>query len=112
MTRTRPPRFLLAPRYQHELPHCQPAREWEIGQTDVLNNLKFNNFCVADMSEAGYSLVGPGTLEFDLPDDFDPRGQQIASLVKQREKVQQEFAESVARINQAISELSAIEYTP
>jgi len=90
--------------------HCMPKLDWQVGQSDVVD-MKFTAFPFKDMSAAGYSLVGPGTLEFDLPDDFDPRGQQIAALVKQREKLQQELAESIKRINRTISELTVIEYT-
>jgi len=91
--------------------HCKPASIWNTGP-DVINGHMFLAGATSDMSEYGWSLVGPGTIEFDLPDDFDPRGKQIAALVKQREKVQQESAESVERINRTISELTAIEYTP
>jgi len=92
--------------------HYIPKLNWQVGQADVVDGMKFTAFPFKDMSAAGYSLVGPGTIEFDLPDNFDPRGQQIAAMVKQREKLQQEFAESVERINRTISELTAIEYTP
>lgn len=50
-------------------------------------------------------------IEVDVPDNYDPRAQQIAALEKQKQKVMADFQESVAEINERISNLQALEYT-
>lgn len=60
----------------------------------------------------GYVKVCPHTLSFDLPENFDPTAGFIAALEERRDEVTREFRESVARINEEISKLQAIEYTP
>jgi hypothetical protein len=46
-----------------------------------------------------------------VPDNYDPRAQQIAALEKQKQKVMADFQKSVAEINERISNLQALEYT-
>ena len=50
-------------------------------------------------------------IEFEVPDNFDPRAQQIAALEKQRQKVMAEYQKTVNEINDNISKLQALEYT-
>ena len=50
-------------------------------------------------------------IEIEVPDDFDPRAQQIAALEKQRQKVMAEYQKTVTEINDRISKLQALEYT-
>ena len=57
------------------------------------------------------TYVGEQEVEVEVPDNYDPRAQQIAALEKQRQEVMAEFQKSVAEINERISNLQALEYT-
>ena len=50
-------------------------------------------------------------IELDLPDHFDPRSSQIASLEKKKTMLMADFHKSVTEINDKISKLQALEYT-
>ena len=50
-------------------------------------------------------------IEVEVPDDFDPRAQQIAALEKQKQKVMADYHKTVTEINDRISKLQALEYT-
>lgn len=50
-------------------------------------------------------------IEIEVPDNYDPRAQQIAALEKQKQKVMADFQKSVDEINERISKLQALEYT-
>jgi hypothetical protein len=50
-------------------------------------------------------------IEVDVPDDYDPRAQQVAALEKKKQKVMAEFQKTVDGINDQISKLQALEYT-
>ena len=50
-------------------------------------------------------------VEIDVPEDYDPRAQQIAALEKQRQEAMADFQKSVDDINEKISKLQALEYT-
>ncbi|MGI4815872.1 MAG: hypothetical protein ACRYG5_09940 [Janthinobacterium lividum] len=65
-----------------------------------------------DMSDCGYVLVRPHTLEFDLPVEFNPIAAQVDALEKQKTKLGEEFAARVRQINEQISKLQCIEYAP
>lgn len=55
--------------------------------------------------------VGAQEMEIEVPDDFDPRAQQIAALQAQKDKAAADYHKSVMEINERISNLQAIEYT-
>jgi hypothetical protein len=57
------------------------------------------------------TFVGEQEIEVEVPDDYDPRAQQIAALEKQKQKVMADFQKTVNDINEKISKLQAIEYT-
>ncbi len=50
-------------------------------------------------------------IEVDVPDNYDPRAQQIAALEKHKQKVMADYQKSVNEINERISKLQALEYT-
>jgi len=50
-------------------------------------------------------------VEIDIPENYDPRAQQIAALEKQKQKAMADFQKSVDDINERISKLQALEYT-
>lgn len=50
-------------------------------------------------------------VEVEVPDNYDPRAQQIAALEKQRQKVMADYHKTVTEINDRISKLQALECT-
>ena len=64
------------------------------------------------MDDTDYrAFVCEQQVEIEVPDDFDPRTQQIAALERQKQKVTAEFQKAVTDINRRISELQAITHT-
>jgi hypothetical protein len=57
------------------------------------------------------TYVGAQEIEIEVPDNYDPRAQQIAALEKHKQKVMADFQRSVDGINEKISKLQALEYT-
>ena len=57
------------------------------------------------------TYVGEQEVEVEVPDNYDPRAQQIAALEKQKQQVMADFQKSVNEINDRISKLQALEYT-
>jgi hypothetical protein len=47
----------------------------------------------------------------EIPDNYDPRQQQIAALVASKQALMAEYQKSVTEINDRISKLQALEYT-
>jgi GH35 family endo-1,4-beta-xylanase len=47
-------------------------------------------------------------IEIEVPDDFDPRAQQIAALEKEKQKVMAAYQKTVTEINNRINNLKAI----
>jgi hypothetical protein len=52
--------------------------------------------------------VSEQEFEIEVPDDFDPRAQQIAALEKQKQKVMADYQKTVTEINNRINNLKAI----
>ena len=57
------------------------------------------------------TYIGSQEVELDVPEDYDPRAQQIAALEAKRTKAMADYQKSVTEINDHISKLQAIEYT-
>jgi hypothetical protein len=57
-------------------------------------------------------FVGTAEVTFDVPDNFDLRTEQVKVLKAKQEELQAKFSAAVMELNQQISELQAIEYTP
>jgi len=57
------------------------------------------------------AYVGEQEIQIEIPDDFDPRAQQIVALEKHKQKVMADYQKSVTDINSQISMLQALEYT-
>lgn len=74
------------------------------------DNFQFNTF--EDMSEHGYVLVHPWTIETETRHDFDPTSARIASLEKKRKQLQDKFIEENAKIAEEIKKLQAIGFNP
>ena len=56
------------------------------------------------------TYVGEQEVEVEVPDNYDPRPQQIASLQRQRNKAMADYQKTVDEINERISKLQALEY--
>lgn len=65
--------------------------------------------CKLDDSEHR-TYVGEQEVEVDVPDNYDPRTQQIEALEKYKRKVMADFQKSIDEINERISKLQAITY--
>jgi len=50
-------------------------------------------------------------IEIEVPDNYDPRAQQIAALEEKRQRVMAEYQKTVNEINDRISKLQAITYS-
>jgi len=66
--------------------------------------------CKFDDSE-DRSYVGERQVEIEVPDNYDPRAQQIAALEKKKQQVMADFQNTITEINALISNLQALEYT-
>jgi hypothetical protein len=71
----------------------------------------FELFSLKLSDSDGRTYVGPREVEVDVPEDYDPRAQQIAALEKQKQKVMADYQNTVTQINARISNLQALEYT-
>ena len=65
------------------------------------------SFKLDDSAERTY--VGEQEIEIDIPEDYDPRAQQVAALEKQKQKVMADYHKSVMEINERINKLLALE---
>lgn len=85
---------------------------WYTGKDFVDDTPKFALMITAasDYLPSDWVLVGPTEIEFDVPDNFDPRPAQIANLEAKRSEVMAEAQKSIDEINQRIQELRAISY--
>ena len=68
------------------------------------------HFYKYDMSEHGYVTVMPHEIDVEVPDDFDPRPQQVAALEAEKQKASAEFHARVTEIDRQIQSLLAIEH--
>ena len=68
------------------------------------------HFYKHDMSEHGYVTVMPHEIAVEVPDDFDPRPQQVAALEAEKQKARAEFHARVTEIDRQIQSLLAIEH--
>jgi hypothetical protein len=55
--------------------------------------------------------VGEQEVEVEVPDNYDPRAQQIAALEKQKQRVMADSQKTITEIDGKISNLQALEYT-
>jgi hypothetical protein len=63
-----------------------------------------------EMTGADYATVKTVEIEMDIPDDFDPRPQQIAALEGQRKKAMADHEALMNMIEGRIQSLRAIEH--
>ena len=65
------------------------------------------SFKLDDSAERTY--VSEQEIEIDIPDDYDPRAQQVAALEALKQKVMADYHKSVMEINDRINKLLALE---
>ena len=79
-------------------------------RSDAYGNDQRLTWAGCEMTQHGYITVMPHTVEFELPDDFDPRAQQVEMLKAEKQKAMADFQALVTSIDRKISELTALEY--
>jgi hypothetical protein len=57
------------------------------------------------------TYIGERQIEVEVPDNYDPRAQQIAALKKLKQKVMADSQKEMTEIDGKISKLQALEYT-
>ena len=57
----------------------------------------------------GRVMVQPHEFEIEVPDNFDPRPQQVQALEQEKQKARAEFAARITEIERQISELTCLE---
>ena len=72
--------------------------------------ISFQSYRPSDDSYFNTVVVRPHSIEVEVPDDFDPRSQQIDALKAQQQKATAAYHAMVTDIKRQISELEAIEY--
>jgi hypothetical protein len=90
--------------------HARPASDWDAGD-HIVDGQEITVWRFDDMTSQGYVMVTPVTVDFEFPEGWDPRAQQIDALRMQKEKLRREFSESVMKIDRQINQLLAIENT-
>jgi hypothetical protein len=72
---------------------------------------RFEVFSYEIKNNENHAYVGSQEIELNVPDNYDPRAQQIAALEAQKTKAMADYQKSVTEINERISKLQALEYT-
>jgi hypothetical protein len=62
--------------------------------------------------EADRIFIREIDLEVDIPDDFDPTPHQVKALEAQKREALLKYQQTVAEINETLSKLQAITYSP
>ena len=75
------------------------------------NKGEYNLFYVQLDDTDDRVYIGAQQVEIEVPDNFDPRAQQVAALEKKKQEVMAEFQNTITEINARISNLQALEYT-
>lgn len=90
--------------------HAKPAESFT-PPARCRDGMEFDFWLYENMN-APHVLVCPYELTFDIPEGWDPRPTHIKQLEEKKADLQREFTEAVMLINQQISRLQAIEFTP
>lgn len=72
---------------------------------------KYDIFSIKLDDSEHRAYIGEQEIEIDVPDNYDPRAQQIAVLEKKKQKIMADFTKTLTEINNHISKLQALEYT-
>lgn len=74
-------------------------------------NQEFDVWSFKPYSQDEYITLDCKEVEFDVPDDFDPRPAQIKALEKKQQEAAAAFHALTVEINRQIQELQALEMT-
>lgn len=74
---------------------------------DEPQKLQFFTFDATN-SGMGYTLVGPTSFEYELPDNWNPIAAEIAGLHAQQAAALSSYQSAVAKINERLSKLQAL----
>jgi hypothetical protein len=61
------------------------------------------------MEDYGFVTVMPFTIEFEVPDDFDPRQKMVEMLNAKKREVMAEFQKRLTEIDKQINKYTALE---
>jgi hypothetical protein len=64
-----------------------------------------------ELNDENRTHIGTREVEVDVPEDYDPRAQQIAFLQQRKKEVMADFQNTITEIDGKISNLQALEYT-
>jgi hypothetical protein len=82
--------------------HIHHAKwEWEDEAQYIVYSCKLDD-------SASIAYICEQEIEIEVPENYDPRAQQIAALEKQKQKVMADFTKTVTEINERINKLQAI----
>jgi hypothetical protein len=84
--------------------------DWAHGDYDQKWWPRWKEFKPSDSAERVF--IGEMSVEFDVPDDFDPIPKQVAALEAEKREALAEYQSKVASINERLSKLQAITYDP
>jgi len=88
--------------------YAKPAHDWEDGPS-IIDRHRISFFDMDCMESHGFVLICPYTIQFEMPEGWDPRAQQVEALKQRKEDLKREFAEAVMKIDQQINSLLALE---
>ena len=66
------------------------------------------HFLFAGCELDNYITVRPHTIEYEIPDDFNPIPGQVAALEAEKQKLKADFAKRMMEIEDSISKLTCI----
>jgi hypothetical protein len=72
----------------------------------------YHLFASDRMGDQDYALIGPAEFTYTIPETFNPTASKIAALEKTKAAMKAEFSRRVAELDEQITKLQAIEYTP
>ena len=73
---------------------------------------RYKIFSTETLGDNDFTLVGPVTVEAEVPDAFDPRPGKIAALKTERARLRAKLGARLTDIERQISELTAIDHAP
>lgn len=72
---------------------------------------EYEFFSVKFADDEHRTYIGERHIEVEVPDDYDPRPQQIAALQNEKQKLMAKTQNEITEIDSKISNLQALEYT-
>ena len=86
--------------------------QWAQSSWEKTPHFEFNKIEFKSNEYGEYATVRPMEIEVEVPDDFDPTLGIIAGLESRKRELRLKLASELAEIDDRISKLQAIEYSP